>query len=101
MTSTNTSPTDGNTGLGVLVLMTMALIAGEAHSRLDVAATSVVTPPSVGQQILFDSTVPDRSDAIRGAIRELKVLPATIDSRLDLNWKADEYLIQEYQQAGF
>ena len=100
MTTTNTLPTDGSTGLGVLVLMTIALIAGEAHSRLDVTAPAAATPPA-GQQILFESTIPDRSDAIRGAIRELKVLPATIDSRLDLNWKPDEYIIREHQQVGF
>lgn len=100
MKPTDTSSAEGGTGLSVLVLMTIALIAGEAHSRLD-NARSVQAPSVNDAQILFESAAPDRAGAIRGAIRELQVLPATIDSRLDLNWTPDEYLIREHQQAGF
>lgn len=101
MSTTDNASVAGHLGLGMLILMTIALVAGEARSSFEPGGTSVNTEAPAGPQILFERTTPYRDTAISGAIRELRVIPATIDSRLDLGWSSDEHLIEQHKRAGF
>jgi hypothetical protein len=98
--STDKTNTVGHLGLGLLVLMAIALVAGESRSGPGFVSTSVEARAPAGTQILFERVAPYRDAAISGAIRELRVIPATIDSRLDLGWSTDEYLVEQHQRAG-
>lgn len=94
----------GHTGLGLLVLMAVALVAGELHTDAGLIAigatpsSAVVQPPIQASPLFNDSEAPPES--IRGAIRELRVIPANIDQRIDLNWAPDERLLKEYRRTG-
>ena len=99
MTTSNEFGRDGSIGLGVLVMMTVAFIAGEAQS--DWRAESVDVAPAhlrVAPPVLIDMGSRPSISNISGAMRELGVVPLEIDRRLD--WSSDEELIEEYQRIG-
>lgn len=90
---------DGSIGLGVLLLMTIAFIAGEAQS--DWRAESVDIAPAhlrLEAPVLIDRGNRPIIGDISGAMRELGVVPVELDHRLD--WSSDEELIEEYQRSG-
>lgn len=87
---------DGMIGLGVLALLTMALIAGQFHdSSESVEGLSPATTP------FFNEIVQSPSTNIEGAIRELRIVPSLINSAVELGWSSDEELIDGYRKAGF
>lgn len=94
----------GHTGLGLLVLMAAALVAGELNADAKLApigpaaAGAVAERPSQPSPLFDGREVPPTS--VRGAIRELRIIPANIEQRLDLNWAPDERLIEEYRRTG-
>ncbi|MDX1481697.1 MAG: hypothetical protein R3315_08485 [Woeseiaceae bacterium] len=97
--SSNTD--DGLIGLGVLVLLVIAFIAGQFQH------------PSGWSQVGFDSAAPDVGDYMLigdpgfvssgsgGAIRELRVLPSALEQLPDLNWSPREALLREHREQGF
>lgn len=93
---------DGIIGLSVLALMTVAFVASEARSglpwieRLETDSRATLPPP-----VLIDLGPPTSESGIGGAIRELRVLPITIDSRLDLHWSPDDTVIEEYRRSRY
>ena len=112
---------DGKIGLGVLVLMVAAFVAGESQSDWRAGTIDVAERPiGLDTQLLIDlgpagatvtmeddmieSTILERNlldGTIEGAIRELSVVPIDLDERLDLNWSSDDDLIEEHKLAGF
>lgn len=106
MDTSNQFGRDGNVGLGVLALMTIAFISAEAQSdwrsqdvefaqRNDTMETRLLI--DMGRPVFDD----DIENDISGAIRELSVVPVDIESRLNLDWSPDEVVIEEYRRAGF
>ena len=99
MATSNEFGRDGSIGLGVLIMMTVAFIAGEAQSdwraeSLDVAPVHL----RLEAPVLIDKGDRPSIGDISGALRELGVVPVEIDDRLD--WSPDEELIEEYQRSG-
>ena len=93
---------DGPIGLGLLILMTVALIAGQLHSPSgqDTAdGTSRISVP--GQRLLFEPVATPAIVTDEGAIRELRVLPSVLADYPEFGWSSDEALIKEYSNAGF
>lgn len=104
MNTAQSSTIGGHTGLGLLVLMAAALIAGELNSGSGPTTAGANRSYEVSRPVM--RTTPSfnaresRGESIRGAIRELRVLPAAIDQRIDLNWSPDERLLEEYRRTG-
>lgn len=95
---------DGTIGLGILLLMTVAFVASETRGGPQIANSPELTRPWTNSPLLIDQVRPPRDAAIGGAIRELRVIPAYIDSRLDLEWASDEAVIDRYRspaKSGF
>jgi hypothetical protein len=89
---------DGFIGLGILILMTVALVAGQLHGTSD-RQERLSDVPLVGPHLLID----DEGEAQRrigGAIRELRVLPSAISDYAQLDWSADEELIRDFRRPG-
>ena len=91
---------DGLIGLGVLVLLTVALVFGEARQGSYLARADGAMSGNDGMPLIER---PSRTldFEVAGAIRELRVLPLNAGSRLDLRWAPDKLVLEEYQQAGF
>ena len=88
---------DGMIGLGVLALLTIALIAGQFHDSTESVHTlSPVTPAP-----FFDEIVQSPTNDIEGAIRELRIVPALINGAYDFDWSSDEELINGHREGGF
>lgn len=102
MNTTIEEQNDGMTGLGILALMTVAFVASESMSRLGpIDAIDDATPAVLEAPVLIDLGPRNTKEAIGGAIRELRVIPLTIDSRIDLHWTPDDAVIEEYRDSGF
>ena len=82
------------------MLMTVAFISSETRGGLDGHPVPELGSSPTETKILIDLAQPERDTAIHGAIRELKIIPATIDSRLDLGWAPDDAVIEEYRRTG-
>ena len=87
-----------NMSLGILGLMMVALVAGElktpsATAPVEVLRTGVAVAPAIDTGWIGDGEV-------EGTIRELKLTPLSID-RLDLGWKPDDQVIDEYRRSSF
>ena len=100
--------TDGTIGLGVLLLMTVAFVASETHSGPQTAESPELGRPSMISPLLIDQARPARNGTMEGTIRELRVLPTSIESRLDFDWAPDDALIERHwpssgssAQSGF
>ena len=95
--------TDGIIGLGVLGLMAIALIAGEVRANLKMGdaadAGAVPAPPGVLIELRPQLRWPADAE-IEGTIRELGVLPLSID-RLDLGWAPEDVVIEQYRRSDF
>jgi len=93
---------DGNVGLGVLALMTIAFIGGEAQSDwpTQVAESSDRRAP-LETHLLIDMDRSPAAEEIGGAIRELSVVPFDVDHRLELGWAPEDIAIEEYRRSGF
>ena len=101
MNRTTHDVTDGNVGLGVLLLMIIAFVAGEAQSDWQTGeASSLDNPAALESHLLIDLSQPKEKNGIGGAIRELSVVPLSIESRLDFGWTPDEAVIEEYRRSG-
>ena len=92
------SQDDGIIGIGVLVLMTVALIAGQLHGGSD-AEEQRSDLPLVGSHLLIDDSA-DANDRIGGSLRELRVLPSAISEYTQLDWSSDEDLIRKHRPSG-
>ena len=88
---------DGMIGLGVLAMLTVALIAGQFHSSVESSASLAPTTHSP----VFSEAMQDPSTRLDGAIRELRIVPSLINSAVDLGWSSDEELIDGYRKTGF
>ncbi len=86
---------DGLIGLGVLVLMTIALVASQLGGERDVAVSRTAAPAF--EMALGGEQVPVRPVAIR----ELEILPSFINEPDKFNWSSDEELLDRYQNRGF
>lgn len=104
MNTAERSSIGGHTGLGLLVLMAAALVAGELSAGSGSSNEGTSSPYEVSRPIMHTTPSLDagesRRESIRGAIRELRILPAAIDERIDLNWSPDERLLEEYRRTG-
>lgn len=92
------SQDDGIIGLGILILMTVALIAGQLHGAGD-DKESRSEVPLVGSHLLID----DSGNTVRrigGSLRELRVLPSAISEYTHLDWSTDDELISKYRPSG-
>ena len=87
---------DGMIGLGVLALLTIALITGQFHD----SGESMDALPQSAAAPLIDEVVRSPARDIEGAIREFRIVPALINSAVDLGWSSDEELIDDYRSAG-
>ena len=94
---------DGKIGLGVLALMAVAFIAGEAESDWRSQVVDFVERPAapLDTQLLIDMGQPVSGDEVSGAIRELSVVPLNVDGHIDLGWSPDDVVIEEYRRSGF
>lgn len=88
---------DGMIGLGVLALLTIALVAGQFHDSIE-ASTGL---SSTVQSPLFGEALSDPVTDFDGAIRELRIVPSLLENAVDLGWTSDEELIDGYRGAGF
>ena len=88
--------TEGTIGLGVLLLMTVAFVASETHSGPPTAESPELARPSMISPLLIDQARPSRDGAVEGTIRELRVIPTSIESRFDFGWAPDETLIERH-----
>lgn len=88
---------DGMIGLGVLALLTIALIAGQFHDSIEASTglSSTVRSP------LFGEALRDSATDFDGAIRELRVVPSLLEDSVDFGWASDQELINGYREAGF
>ena len=89
---------DGIIGLGILVLMTVALIAGQLHGASD-EKERLKEVPLVGSHLLIDDSG-DSDGRIGGTLRELRVLPSAISEYTQLDWSTDDELIRKHRPAG-
>lgn len=91
---------DGIIGLGVLVLMAIALVAGQAHGSRE-SATSLALAPAVEAPLLDRSSIAAPASDAAGAIRELRILPSFINEAADLDWSSDDELLDTYRKSAF
>ena len=89
---------DGIIGLGVLVLMTVALIAGQLHGASD-EKERLNEVSLVGSHMLIDDSG-DTDDRIGGSLRELRILPSAISEYTQLDWSTEDELIRKHRSAG-
>ena len=92
--------TDGMIGLGVLLLMTVAFVASETHSGPQSAESPELARPSTISPLLIEQVRPVRDGAVEGTIRELRVIPTTIESHLDFGWTTDDALIERHWRSS-
>lgn len=90
---------EGYTGLGVLILMAVALIASQlnGNSRSEERRTGASL---VGSHVLLDDSDSANAGYTRGSIREISVLPTAFTEYSLLGWTADEELISRYRRLG-
>lgn len=97
---------DGMIGFSVLVLMTAALVASQAHGGPDASARptadTVAPAPVVAIDRLPPATADERPalERARGAIRQLRVLPSGLADHPDFRWSPTESLVKEYCGPG-
>ena len=94
MNTKKTYNDDGMIGLAVLVMMAVAFIAAESHSAKSPAGTASATSP--GPRILIEQAAGEAG----GAIRELRIVPLSIEEGLNLGWASDEEVLEEYRRSG-
>ena len=90
---------EGLIGLGVLVLMIVAFVSGQAQSHTSLTTEGASTPAPAVQ----GSFVPaDHTQAIdNGAIRELAVAPFILQDAPELGWSSDAELIEKHRSSRF
>jgi len=100
MSTRTANPRDGLTGLYLLVLLTVALVAGQARGLAGDEDARAAAPPA-GKRLLTEplSTVP--ATDVRGAIRELRVLPSILAEAPEFDWSSDDDLLERYPDRDF
>lgn len=101
MSKQKTTNDDGIIGLGVLLLMTIAIIAAEAKSgHLLGALPGSESSKADGPGVLLERAQSAPRQAAVGTIRELRVVPRAIEAGLDLDWLSDDAALESYRQNG-
>ena len=99
MTTTIESVRESAPGLGLLVLLVVALVASETRTEV-FAATDPGAAPDDGLMLIIDQPPSLRHDVV-GTIRELQVRPLGSRPWPDLNWRTDEPASDERRGLGF
>ena len=88
---------DGLIGLGLLAMMTIALIAGQFHDSLESAARFTTNADA---PLFSEQQTTGARNGLEGAVRELRIVPYLINSAADFGWSSDEELLDGYRRAG-
>ena len=99
MTGETETGRDGMIGLGVLLLLTAALVSAESRQT---AYMATAQSPSITDRALSVIERPMMGPGeVAGAIRELRIKPLSSRAYPDLNWSPDEVVLEEYRKGSF
>ncbi len=99
MTGERETGRDGMIGLGVLLLLTAALVSAE--SRQMGFLTTADSPSITGRALSAIEGPMISPGEVAGAIRELRIKPLSSRAYPDLNWSPDEVVLEEYRKGSF
>lgn len=92
---------DGVIGLGVLVLLIIAFVAGQFQHPSGWSQVGLETAaPDVGDYMLI-AEPGNAPSAVGGGMREFRILPSALEQLPDLNWSTDETLLRQGGDRGF
>lgn len=99
MTGETQTGRDGMIGLGVLLLLTAALVSAESRQASYVATAASPTLTDRALNAIERPMI--RPGEVAGAIRELRIKPLGSRAYPELNWSPDEVVLEEYRRSSF